>query len=113
MPGLCFFVVVKKAPPLAGELLSVSEAEGGNGKTAWQLYAAPLSVTHFVRVHFPRLRGQLLVSAAASLPDEGGGCECNEQTEGVLLLLYQIAPAESMNNLVTKQKTPRIWGVML
>ena len=28
MPGLCFFVVVKKAPPLAGELLSVSEAEG-------------------------------------------------------------------------------------
>ena len=63
--------------------------------------------------HFPRKRGQLLVSAAASLPDEGGGCECNEQTEGVLLLLYQIAPTESMNNLVTKQKTPRIWGVML
>ena len=26
--GLCFFAVVKKAPPLAGELLSVSEAEG-------------------------------------------------------------------------------------
>ena len=108
-----FVRALPKAPPLAGELLSVSEAEGGNGKTAWQLYAAPLSVTHFVRVHFPRLRGQLLVSAAVSLPDEGGGCECNEQTEGVLLLLYQIAPTESINNLVTKQKTPRIRGVML
>ena len=92
---------------------SVESRRTSRLKRAWQLYAAPLSVTHFVRVHFPRLRGQLLVSAAASLPDEGGGCECNEQTEGVLLLLYQIAPTESMNNLVTKQKTPRIWGVML
>ena len=26
--GYAFFAVVKKAPPLAGELLSVSEAEG-------------------------------------------------------------------------------------
>ena len=44
---------------------------GGNSKTAWLLRAVPLSATHFVRVHFPRTRGQLLGGVTASLPCRG------------------------------------------
>ena len=44
---------------------------GGNSKTARRLRAVPLSATHFVRVHFPRTRGQLLGGVTASLPCRG------------------------------------------
>ena len=70
-------------PRLRGRCRGVSRDGRGITCGTWHLRAVPLSATHFVRVHFPRLRGQLWVSAITSLPVEGGGCECNEQTEGL------------------------------
>ena len=67
---------------------------GGNSKTAWLLRAVPLSATHFVRVHFPRTRGQLLGGVTASLPCRGRWIRAKRADGGVAawLLLFTSTP---------------------
>ena len=67
---------------------------GGNSKTARRLRAVPLSATHFVRVHFPRTRGQLLGGVTASLPCRGRWMRAKRADGGVAawLLLFTSTP---------------------
>ena len=58
-------------PRLRGRCRGVSRDGRGITCGTWHLRAVPLSATHFVRVHFPRTRGQLLGGVTASLPCRG------------------------------------------
>ena len=67
-PSLCCNL---SRPRLRGRCRGVSRDGRGITCGTWHLRAVPLSATHFVRVHFPRTRGQLLGGVTASLPCRG------------------------------------------
>ena len=92
---------------------SVESRRTSRLKRAWQLYAAPLSVTHFVRVHFPRLRGQLLVSGEPNgSPLRGAGnTPQGGLTEG--LTQTRAAPMQPLRLLVALTATNAGWNMVV
>ena len=76
----------QKAPPLAGEL-SVSDSEQTEGEQLTALGSfKPFPFRHGSRRDtFPARGDSFWVALPPACPERGGGCECNEQTEGVSL----------------------------
>ena len=74
----------QKAPPLAGEL-SVSDSEQTEGEQLTALGSfKPFPFRHGSRRDtFPARGDSFWVALPPACPERGGGCECNEQTEGL------------------------------
>ena len=90
-PSLCCNL---SRPRLRGRCRGVSRDGRGITCGTWHLRAVPLSATHFVRVHFPRTRGQLLGGVTASLPCRGRWMRAKRADGGgaAWLLLFTSTP---------------------